>query len=161
MLFIVVKVVCIPECGPILRILRLSTHPQKIMAISKFHWKWSIKPLQIPPTYSQVIQIRQVLRSQVQPFSLRPFFLAQDWLGRLSSRKGSYWVRRAAAGDLVPARLLNFEGHRAVLQPFESDEAIAVPAAELKGACRSELRPVRIHIPVESGHLATVKTWGR
>lgn len=80
-----------------------------------------------------------------------PFFLAQDWLGRLSSRKGSYWVRRAAAGDLVPARLLNFEGHRAVLQPFESDEAIAVPAAELKGACRSELRPVRIHIPVESG----------
>lgn len=79
-----------------------------------------------------------------------PFFLAQDWLGRLSSRKSSYWVRRAA-GDLVPARLLNFEGHRAVLRPFESDEAIAVPAAELKGARRSELRPVRIQIPVESG----------
>lgn len=78
-----------------------------------------------------------------------PLILAQDWLARLSSRSGSYWAR--AAGELVPARLLNFEGHRAVLRPFDSDEAIAVPAAELRGAGRSELRPVRLHIPVESG----------
>lgn len=78
-----------------------------------------------------------------------PLILAQDWLARLSSRSGSYWAR--AAGELVPARLLNFEGHHAVLRPFDSDEAIAVPAAELRGAGRSELRPVRLHIPVESG----------
>lgn len=51
----------------------------------------------------------------------------RDWLSRISAVGGSYWVQWR--GEQVPARLLNFEKHRAVLQPYESDEAIAVPRA--------------------------------
>jgi len=84
-------------------------------------------------------------------FLALPFLLTQDWLSVISTKlwaTKTHWVRRPD-GECVPAKLLNFEGRHAVLQPFQSNDVIEVPSAELKGATWEELRPVRITIPVD------------
>lgn len=59
-------------------------------------------------------------------FGARPFLLAQDWLSVISTKlwaTKTHWVRRPD-GECVPAKLLNFEGRHAVLQPFQSNDVI-------------------------------------
>lgn len=77
-----------------------------------------------------------------------PCFLARNWLHRLAcvfSSSSSFWIRFPADSTrVVPARLLRFRGPRAVLRPFGAPEEVEVPAAELKGASRGELRPLRV-----------------